>query len=202
MLYVEDFIQQFSSAFLPSRSLQPWEVVDNLEALLQQKMETLGDEYIFSEGRAIHKTAIIEPGVSLKGKMILAENCFVGAHAYLRGPLYVGKGVTIGPGCEIKQSMLFEKTSVAHFNYIGNSLIGQGVNFEAGAVCANHYNERQDKTIVVLYRDQYLKTNSQKFGSLVGDYSKLGANAVLSPGTLLEKHSVVKRLELIEQVKV
>lgn len=91
---------------------------------------------------------------------------------------------------------------MAHFNYIGNSLIGQGVNFEAGAVCANHYNERQDKTIVVLYRGQYLKTNSQKFGSLVGDNSKLGANSVLSPGTLLEKHSVVKRLELIEQVKL
>jgi tetrahydrodipicolinate N-succinyltransferase len=36
---------------------------------------------------------------------------------------------------------------------------------------------------------------------LVVDNSKIGANAVLSPGTILEKNSIVKRLELIEQTK-
>jgi hypothetical protein len=38
-----------------------------------------------------------------------------------------------------------------------------------------------------------------KFGALVGDHSKIGANAVLSPGSILKPESVVKRLELIEQ---
>jgi tetrahydrodipicolinate N-succinyltransferase len=32
-----------------------------------------------------------------------------------------------------------------------------------------------------------------KFGSLVGDRTKIGANAVLSPGTILEPDSIVKR---------
>lgn len=202
MIYIEDFIQHFSAAFLSGGSLQPWEIVDSLEELLQRKMETLGEDYILSDGKAIHKTAIIEPGVTLKGKMILSENCFIGANAYLRGPLFLGKDVTIGPGSEIKQTLLFEKACVAHFNYVGNSLVGERVNFEAGAVCANHYNERSDKTIVVLYRGEYHKISSQKFGCLVGDDSKIGANAVLSPGTILERHSIVKRLELVEQVKL
>ncbi|MFH7031624.1 hypothetical protein [Flavobacterium aquidurense] len=34
----------------------------------------------------------------------------------------------------------------------------------------------------------------------MGDNSRIGANAVLSPGTILTKNSIVKRLELIEQV--
>jgi hypothetical protein len=38
-----------------------------------------------------------------------------------------------------------------------------------------------------------------KFGALVGDHSKIGANAVLSPGTILLPESVVRRLELVEQ---
>jgi hypothetical protein len=45
-----------------------------------------------------------------------------------------------------------------------------------------------------------LETNTQKFGALVGDHSKIGANAVLSPGTLLLPHTLVRRLELVEQV--
>jgi acetyltransferase-like isoleucine patch superfamily enzyme len=36
---------------------------------------------------------------------------------------------------------------------------------------------------------------------LIGDHTKIGANAVLSPGTLLAKKSIVKRLEFVEQIK-
>lgn len=89
---------------------------------------------------------------------------------------------------------------MAHFNYIGNSLIGQNINFEAGSICANHYNERKNKNISVKYKDNIINTNSDKFGSLLGDHSKVGANAVLSPGTILDKNTIVKRLQLIEQL--
>jgi hypothetical protein len=44
-----------------------------------------------------------------------------------------------------------------------------------------------------------INTGIEKFGALVGDYSKIGANAVLSPGTILPPKSIVKRLSLIEQ---
>jgi acetyltransferase-like isoleucine patch superfamily enzyme len=76
------------------------------------------------------------------------------------------------------------------------------VNFEAGSIAANHYNERISKRISVLYKSEIIDTGVEKFGSLVGDNSKIGANAVLSPGTILEKNTIVKRLELIEQYKM
>jgi len=34
---------------------------------------------------------------------------------------------------------------------------------------------------------------------LIGDHSRIGANAVLSPGTILAPHTVVARLELVDQ---
>ncbi|MCS3531573.1 hypothetical protein [Chryseobacterium sp. JUb7] len=74
------------------------------------------------------------------------------------------------------------------------------MNFEAGSICANHFNEREEKNIFVKYNDHIISTDTNKFGSLVGDNSKIGANAVLSPGTILDKKTIVKRLELIEQV--
>ncbi|MBQ0151924.1 MAG: LpxA family transferase [Chryseobacterium sp.] len=164
-------------------------------------MSDLSDDFIIDGNIAIHKNAEIEEGAILKGTIIVHENSRIGANAYLRGPIFIGKSVNIGPGSEIKQSIILDHTAVAHFNYIGNSIIGKNVNFEAGSICANHYNERDDKNIWVQYGEEIVSSNTTKFGSLVGDYSKIGANAVLSPGTILEKKSVVKRLELIEQVK-
>jgi NDP-sugar pyrophosphorylase family protein len=201
MININDFIDHFFD-FNTNRLLQPWEIINNLDDLLKEKFSSLNDEYEISGDVAIHKTATIEQNVIFKGRIIIGENSFIGANAYLRGPIFIGKDVKIGPGCEIKQSIIFNETAVAHFNYIGNSMIGNRINFEAGSICANHYNERKDKEISVLFNHEIIKTSTHKFGSLVGDDSRIGANAVLSPGTILSKASIVKRLELIEQVKL
>lgn len=201
MININDFIDHFFD-FNTNSLLQPWEIINNLDDLLKEKFSSLNDEYEISGDVAVHKTATIEQNVIFKGRIIIGENSFIGASAYLRGPIFIGKDVKIGPGSEIKQSVIFNETAVAHFNYIGNSMIGNRINFEAGSICANHYNEREDKEISVLFNHEIIKTSTHKFGSLVGDDSRIGANAVLSPGTILSKESIVKRLELIEQVKL
>jgi len=196
---IKNWIQNFPS-WLNEEGKAPWEIIGDLEDLLKKQIKTLGNNYKINNGVAVHKTAIVEQGVVLKGNIIISENCFIGANAYLRGPIFLGSTVKIGPGCEIKQSIILNDTATAHFNYVGNSIIGTKVNFEAGSICANHFNERTDKNIFVHYKGELLDTKSEKFGALVGDHSKIGANAVLSPGTLLEKESIVKRLELVNQV--
>lgn len=199
MINITDCIADFPEWLQEFKN--PWETTNNLEVLVGKKIQNLDSAYTIQDGVAIHKTAIIEQGVIFKGKIIISENAFIGANAYLRGPIYIGAGVKIGPGSEIKQSIILDHSASAHFNYIGNSIIGSNVNFEAGSICANHYNERADKNIIVIYREAIIDTQSAKFGSLVGDDSRIGANAVLSPGTILAKKSIVKRLELIEQTK-
>lgn len=199
MIHIRQYIENAGSTFLKDPDLQPWEILGNLEDRLTSYIQTLGEDYRIEKNVAIHKTATIEQGVTFKGTIVIAENCFIGAHAYLRGPIYLANSVTIGPGCEIKHSVLYDHTAVAHFNYVGNSILGKHVNMEAGSICANHYNERENKRIFVTHNGQLLDTQTEKFGSLIGDHSKIGANAVLSPGTILEKRSIVKRLELVEQ---
>jgi NDP-sugar pyrophosphorylase family protein len=149
---------------------------------------------------AIHKTAVVEEHAILKGPLIIAQNCFVAAHAYLRGGVYLGNGVSLGPGVEIKSSFVFSNSVLAHFNFVGDSLVGSGVNMEAGAVIANCFNERISKEVEVMINAKRIKTRLEKFGALVGDQCKIGANAVLSPGTILSRTSIVKRLQLVEQI--
>ena len=179
----------------------PWLIIQNLESIIFEKIKLLSDDFEINNGIAIHKTAIVEKNAILKAPLIIEENCFVAANACLRNGVFLSKNVKIGMGVEIKSSIILNNSAVAHFNFIGDSIIGENVNFEAGSITANHFNEKENKEIFVKIDDNIINTKVVKFGSLIGDSSKIGANAVLSPGTILKKNSVVKRLELIEQIK-
>jgi NDP-sugar pyrophosphorylase family protein len=201
MIEINNFINTFSMLFPELKNLQPWEVTGNLPAILAKHIFSLNDSYDILNGIAIHKSAVLEEGVKLKAPVIISENSFVGSHSCLRGGVYLGKSSVIGNSCEVKASMVFCNSAVAHFNFIGDSLIGDNVNFEAGSVTANHYNERENKLISIYYNSKVITIGAEKFGALVGDNSKIGANAVLSPGTILFPGSIVKRLELIDQLE-
>ena len=178
----------------------PWLIPQQLAQWVTSLFPRLTDEYTISDGVAVHISAKVEGNVTFDGPTFIGPDCHVKANAYFRGGGYLDAGVTIGPGCEIKSSYVGPGSAIAHFNYIGNSLIGANVNFEAGSITANHYNERADKEISVLLDGQPYRTGVTKFGALVGDGCRIGANAVLSPGTLLAPGTVVGRLELIRQI--
>ncbi|ASV31973.1 LbetaH domain-containing protein [Maribacter cobaltidurans] len=198
-LDIKDFITNLPEYFDLSQSPAPWKLTTHLKDILEKIITHLGPEFNIENGIAVHKSVIIEKGVTFKRPFIALEHCKIGANAYFREGVFLDKFVKIGPGSEIKSSIICSQTAVAHLNYIGNSIIGQNVNFEAGSIAANHYNERENKRIWVKYNNETIDTGVDKFGSLVGDDSKIGANAVLSPGTLLKKNSIVKRLELVNQ---
>lgn len=179
----------------------PWQITINIKSIIEGIIPNLGEDFKVENGIAIHKSATLEHGITLKGPIIIMDNCHISANAYLREGVYLDSSVKIGPSSEIKSSIIFSGSAIAHLNYIGNSIIGRNVNFEGGSIAANHFNERVQKKIRVIFRDQIIDTGTEKFGALVGDNSKIGANGVLSPGTILEKGSIVKRLELVEQLK-
>ena len=195
------YINRFSKHFAAFTSLPPWLLTAKATELVTEIVSSLSSDYNIQDGVAIHKTAILENNVTLKAPVIIGPNCFIASNCYLRGGVFLLSDNSIGPGCEIKSSFIFPKSNLAHFNFIGDSVIGSGVNFEAGSITANHFNERVDKKISVLIGSSIVDTNVQKFGALVGDGSKIGANAVLSPGTILSPLSIVKRLELVDQIK-
>ena len=197
MITLKEYISQWPTNF-PSPEL-PWLLPKEISSLIQTVIKNLNQDYLIKGEVAIHQKAIVEEHVILKGPIIISNGCFVGAHAYLRGGVYLDENVSVGPGCEIKSSLIMSRSALAHFNFVGDSIIGSGVNMEAGSIIANHHNDRENKIIEVMIDDKKINTGVEKFGALVGDHSKIGANAVLSPGTILPPKSIVKRLSLVEQ---
>lgn len=199
MITLKEFTGSLPSVLHAYGNMPPWEILGHLREILTEAIDSADKEYHVEGSIAIHRTTVIEDGAVCKPPLFIGPHCFIAAHAYLRGGVYLESGVTIGPGCEVKSGIILAETHLAHYNYVGDSILGRMVNIEAGAVLANHFNERVDKQIRILYGGREIRTGVEKFGALVGDGTKIGANAVLSPGSILEKNSTVNRLTLWNQ---
>lgn len=173
---------------------EPWRFVEHLPAMIDDAAARDPSELTGGPGSYVHRTAIVEEGAILKPPYFIGPGAFIGANAYLRGGVVLLANTTVGPSVELKASILFPHATIAHLSFIGNSLIGSHVNMEAGAVTANHHNDRLEKAITLRGKKFALRTALEHFGSIVGDRSKIGANAVLDPGCLIDPDTVIGRL--------
>lgn len=178
----------------------PWEVTAASELVVKEVIATLSDEeFQISRDVAIHRSATVEAGAVLKGPLVVGARNFIAAGAYLRGGCWLGQDCIIGPGSELKSSFVFDSTKLAHFNFVGDSILGERVNIEAGAIICNYRNERPEAGIQVRVGDALHSVDAVKFGALVGDGVRLGANSVVAPGALLNRGVVVRRTALCDQ---
>lgn len=191
MIRIGDFIDQWVQCFPEFENEPPW----HIQAMLDQFLVNQTD----SSDIYIHPSATVEQGAVIKSPCWIGPDCFIASSAYLRGGIWMERGVTIGPGCEAKTLMMFQGAKLAHLSFAGDSIIGANVNVEGGAIIANYRNELADKEVLIDYNGQTIRTEVDKFGALLGDGVRLGANSVVAPGALLEKGRVVRRLELIDQ---
>lgn len=201
ILQLHRFITSFADSPLARwEDLEPWEITSRTALFVRELLAQLPtEEFLISGDIALHRSAVVEAGAILKGPLILGARGFVAAGAYLRGGNWIAEDCAIGPGAELKSSFLFQGTRLAHFNFVGDSILGADVNLEAGSIVCNHRNERSDREVLVRLGKALHRTGCEKFGALVGDGSRLGANAVVAPGALLPPHTIIPRAALRDQ---
>src|SRR5256885_5936016 len=200
LLRIQDYIASFPLKFpFLDPAIEPWKLTTDLSHFVERfaaSVDLSGFEK--ATGVLVHKEATIEQGAMIKPPAIISAACFIASTAYLRG-VVLDRGVTIGPACELKSTIVMAASRIAHLSFVGDSLIGSDVNIEAGVVVANRFNELREQEVTVRVGGRAIRTGAAKFGALIGDHSRVGANAVLSPGTILAPHSVVARLALVDQ---
>jgi NDP-sugar pyrophosphorylase family protein len=100
----------------------------------------------------------------------------------------IGDDCVVGHATEVKHSILLNHVAAAHFNYVGDSILGNHVNLGAGVKCANV--KMNSGSVFVHWGNEKIDTGLLKLGALVGDGVRVGCNCVTNPGTILEKNSV------------
>ncbi len=146
----------------------------------------------------VGKGSKISPGVSIEGAAIIGENSIIRPFAYIRGGVIVGDGCLIGHGTEVKHSILLNSVEAAHFNYIGDSIVGNGVSLGAGVKLANVRFDR--RSISISYGEKRVNTGLGKLGALIGDKTQIGCNAVTNPGTIIGRGCLCYPCSLIDGV--
>jgi NDP-sugar pyrophosphorylase family protein len=126
----------------------------------------------------------IEPGAVLVGEaIVLGPGSTVRAHAYIRGPAYVGRGGLVGHTTELKNAILLAGAKAPHFNYVGDSILGPGVNLGAGTKLSNY--RLDGREVRIGWEGSRRSSGMRKLGALIGEGVQTGCNAVLNPGTIL-----------------
>lgn len=187
------------SPFAAFANREAWGLVERLRDIVHGLLDGLGPDFHIEGGIAVHRTATVEGGASLKPPVIVGPRCLVAQGSLIRDGGWVDQDCIVGPGSELKTTILFRGSKLAHFNFVGDSILGADVNLEAGAIIANHRNELDAKEILIVYGDRTIETGTTKFGALVGDGTRIGANAVVAPGAILAPRTIVERLALIDQ---
>jgi len=159
----------------------------NVEAMTSRKayvQESGAHASLYVDGRLqVGKGTKILPGVVIEGDVIIGDNCKVGPNCYIRGSTSIGDKCHVGQAVEIKNSILLPGTNVGHLSYLGDSILGEKVNFGAGTITSNLRHDGGAHRSPVSGR--MVDTGRRKLGAIVGDGVHTGIHTSLYPGRKL-----------------
>lgn len=179
--------------FFPAEA-QPWEWLKNIGPALQATPFPPGGPKIppgiHIEGPVhLDPTVRLPPSATIIGPVWIGPGCEIRPGAFLRGNVIAGAHCVLGHVCEFKNCLLLDHVQTSHYNYVGDSVLGNGAHLGAGAICSNL---RLDRGLVFASLPEGpVDTGLKKFGAILGDAVEVGCNAVLNPGSLLGRRSFV-----------
>jgi NDP-sugar pyrophosphorylase family protein len=178
----------FAGSYDPVR---PWTLLDApMDELLAAlpSAEILGrvhpGAHLIGDRIVIGKGSRVAPGAVVEGPVWIGEDVEVRVGAYLRGGCWVGDGCVVGANVEMKRAILFPGAHAAHLNYVGDSILGAGVNLGAGVVLSNFRHDGKAIEIPTANGER-LQTGKRKLGAILGDGVAVGCNSVLNPGSIV-----------------
>ena len=142
----------------------------------------------------------VAPGTHIDtsgGPVVLDSGVRVMAHAYLAGPLYIGRGSIVKPGArifgessfgvgnrlagEIGESTFGDFANKQHDGFIGHAVLGSWINLGAMTTCSDLKNNYGSVRVDV--GDGQQDTGQRFVGLLLGDHAKTAIGSLFNTGT-------------------
>ena len=177
----------------------PWEVLPQIKEYILDLIPNLGEDYIcLSENVYAHKSAKISPTAQILGPTIIGENTEVRHCAFIRGSALIGDNCVIGNSTEIKNAIIFNKVQCPHYNYIGDSVLGEKSHTGAGVILSNVKSDNSNVSVNI--NGEKIDTGMRKFSAIIGDFVEVGCNSVVCPGTIIFPHTNIYPLTRVRGV--
>jgi len=185
----DEIPEPFAAAYDPNA---PWALLDDplaallaalpssrIEISLTPDVHLLGDRIVIGAGTRIG------PGAVIEGPIWIGRDVEIRPGSYVRGGVWIGDGCIVGASTEIKGAILFPGARAPHLNYIGDSILGRGVNLGAGTILSNFRHDGGEVRIGPF------GTGRRKLSAVLGDGVMTGCNCVVHPGVVVGRGTQV-----------
>ncbi len=168
----------------------PWHVL----SMMRYFLSTIKKSYISKTAIISEKSLIIGPVfiddqvrigdfVKIVGPCYIGENSVISDYSLIRES-HIGKDCLVGSYSEIARSYIGNKVFL-HRNYVGDSVLDDGVMMGAQALTANL--RFDGETVSSYVNNKRIDTGLSKFGTIIGKQAKIGVNATIFPGVKIGK---------------
>ena len=137
-------------------------VIDNgvsigTDTILEPFVQILGDSRVGSDCRirsysVINNSEIADRVTILPGCILdqakVQHGAILGPYSRLRPGSEIGEGAHVGNFVETKNTKLGKGSKANHLSYLGDSLIGEGVNIGAGTITCNYDGAHKHQTVI------------------------------------------------------
>lgn len=186
---------------------QPFQILNLIKYFMKQyrRYNNLDIYQEIKPGVFIGKNVIIGKNVTMlpgEGIIIIENESKVLGSTLIMGSNYIGKNCSIFNSIlretsvllgnnkvslsELKNTTLGVRTNAPHFNYIGDSYIGEDCNFGAGTKVSNVRNDNKPIKVFLEKKDKLVTTKYRKLGIFTGNNVKFGINTSIGqPGLLI-----------------
>ena len=176
----------------------PWQILSQIKPLAQKIVNEGMDGYtLLKDGVLIGQNVKIYPNTTIEGPCVIGHGTEIRPGAFIRGSVITGENCVIGNSTELKNCILLNEAKAPHYNYIGDSVLGNKAHTGAGVILSNL---KGDGSNIVIHADADYETGLRKIGGILADGADIGCGSVVNPGTIIGKNTRVYPLTSLRGV--
>ena len=195
-----------ASASIFRQATYAWEPLGYLDSLIEMFTEGTRriDGDVASDAFIDDGLVVVEPGARVESGASVRAPAYIGAGATVRHGAYARERTlmmpksVLGHASEAKNTLMLEGAQAPHFAYIGDSILGERANLGAGTKLSNlgvlsvkDAKTGTRPTIVIDVNGESIDTGLPKLGAVLGADVHTGCNAVLNPGCVVGKRTII-----------
>ncbi len=135
----------------------------------------------------IEKNVVIDHNAEIVGPCFIGENTYIGTNSLIRDHACIERNCIIGYSVEVKNSVIQPGTKIGRLSFVGDSVVGEKVNFGSGVTTMNVLENVKSQETPRIIKGRIYK----KLGAIIGPNSKIGSNVVMMPGVNVDADQVV-----------
>lgn len=169
---------------------RPWDALPHLQDYIRSHGDALPyDEYDeIAENVWVHVSAYVSPTCRIDPPAIICGGAKLRHFSHVEGSV-IGAFATVGEMCQVKNSIIFDRSTLKGHNSVNTALLGYEALLGEGCIVSD---ARLDGLNVTVDMPEGIYVfGKDRLGAIICDGVKVGASCVINPGTVIDIGSTV-----------